>query len=71
MLALMAFARCVTRVDTAFAGRVSAAYGRVYTASPLAWLWAVEGQRPDRWNLIGAALGGAGAVVILFPPRTG
>lgn len=71
VLALVAFAWFLTRVDTAFAGRAYAAYGGVYIASSLAWLWAVEGQRPDRWDLIGAALCGVGAAVILFAPRTG
>jgi small multidrug resistance family-3 protein len=32
------------------AGRTYAAYGRVYVAAALAWLWAVDGVRPDRWD---------------------
>ena len=50
-------------------GRVYAAYGGVYIAASLAWLWAVEGVRPDRWDLAGAALCVAGAAVILLAPR--
>lgn len=38
------------------AGRTSAAYGGVYVATAVAWPWPVEGQRPDRWDVIGAAV---------------
>lgn len=67
---LILFALVLTRVDTAFAGRAYAAYGGVYIAASLAWLWAVEGSRPDRWDTIGAAICVAGAALILLGPRT-
>ena len=67
--ALVAFAVFLTRVDVAFAGRAYAAYGGVYIASALAWLWAVEGHRPDRWDLVGAAMCLAGAAVIVLGPH--
>ena len=70
VIALVAFAWFLTRVDTAFAGRAYAAYGGVYIASSLAWLWVVEGQRPDRWDAVGAVICLIGATVILFGPRT-
>lgn len=69
MLSLALFAYLLTRVDTAFAGRAYAAYGGVYIAASLVWLWRVEGQVPDRWDLTGAALCLAGAGIILFAPR--
>ncbi|HYD68081.1 YnfA family protein [Azospirillum sp.] len=69
VLSLMLFAWLLTRVDAAFAGRAFAAYGGVYIAASLVWLWAVEGQRPDHWDLLGAALCLGGAAVILFGPR--
>jgi drug/metabolite transporter superfamily protein YnfA len=28
----------------------------VYVATAVVWLWAVDGQRPDRFDLIGAAV---------------
>ena len=43
---LIGFAAMLTRADTAFAGRAYAAYGGIYIAASLIWLWAVEGQRP-------------------------
>ena len=39
---LIAFAFALTRVDSAFAGRTYAAYGGIYIAVSLAWLWMVE-----------------------------
>ncbi len=66
---LIAFAWLLTRVDVAAAGRAFAAYGGIYIVASLAWMWAVEGIRPDRWDTLGAALCLAGAAVILLVPR--
>ncbi|HZF76227.1 MAG TPA: YnfA family protein [Acetobacteraceae bacterium] len=63
------FAWALTRVEAGFAGRAFAAYGGVYIAASLAWMWLVEGGRPDRWDLAGTALCLAGAALILFGPR--
>ena len=70
ILALVAFAYLLTKIDTAFAGRAYAAYGGVYIAASLGWLWLVEGARPDRWDLIGAAICVTGAAIILLGPRS-
>lgn len=69
MASLAFFAFILTRVDSDAAGRAYAAYGGVYIASSLLWLWAAEGIRPDRWDLSGAAICLIGASVILFAPR--
>ena len=53
------------------AGRTYAAYGGVYIAASLVWLWRVEGQRPDGFDIAGAALCLAGAAIILWAPRQG
>lgn len=66
---LVVFALLLTRIDSAAAGRAYAAYGGVYILASLLWLWAVEGSRPDRWDLLGAAVALAGAGIILFAPR--
>ena len=68
-LSLVLFAVCLTRVDAAYAGRAYAAYGGVYIATSLAWLLAVERVVPDRWDLIGGAVGVAGALIVLLGPR--
>ncbi len=51
------------------AGRTYAAYGCVYVAVALGWLWAVDGIRPTRWDVLGVALAIAGMLVIVFAPR--
>ena len=61
---LIVFALLLTRIDSAFAGRAYAAYGGVYIASSLSWLWLYEGQRPDRWDLIGASICLVGAAIV-------
>jgi small multidrug resistance family-3 protein len=65
VVSLVGFALALTRVDSAFAGRAYAAYGGIYIAASLVWLWLVEGQSPTRTDLLGAALAIAGAVVII------
>ncbi len=67
--ALIAFVFLLTRVDTAFAGRAYAAYGGVYIAASLFWLWAMEGQRPSLWDWAGSALCLAGMLVIILGNR--
>jgi small multidrug resistance family-3 protein len=71
LLSLALFAYLLTLVQSEFAGRTYAAYGGVYIAASLAWLWLVEGTRPDRWDVGGVALCLVGAAVILLGPRPG
>lgn len=65
VLSLIGFAVVLTRVDTAFAGRAYAAYGGVYIAASLTWLWAVEGQRPTVTDAVGAAVALIGALIVV------
>lgn len=69
MGALALFAWLLTLVQAEHAGRAFAAYGGVYIAASIAWLWLAEGARPDRWDLIGATVCLTGAAIILFGPR--
>lgn len=69
LVSLALFAFLLSLVDTDAAGRAFAAYGGIYIAASLGWLWLVEGVRPDRWDLAGAALCVVGASVILLAPR--
>ncbi len=68
-VSLIAFALLLTRIEVGFAGRAYAAYGGVYIATSLAWLWLVEAERPDRWDLLGAVIALVGAAIIVFSPR--
>jgi small multidrug resistance family-3 protein len=52
------------------AGRAYAAYGGVYVASAVLWGWLVDGQQPDRWDIIGATTALVGMVIIAFGPRS-
>lgn len=67
VLSLVLFAWLLTHVEANAAGRAYAAYGGVYIVSSIAWLWFVEGIRPDRWDILGALVCLAGALIILVP----
>jgi small multidrug resistance family-3 protein len=66
---LALFAWLLAFSPAAQAGRAYAAYGGVYVAASVARLWAVEAQRPDRWDVIGAGSCLLGAALILRGPR--
>ena len=51
------------------AGRTYAAYGGVYVATAVLWLWLVEGNQLDAWDLVGAAISVTGMLIIFFAPR--
>ncbi|GAA2519955.1 YnfA family protein [Rarobacter incanus] len=51
-------------------GRVLAAYGGVFVIGSLVWAMAIDGFRPDRWDVIGAAVCLIGVAVIMFGART-
>lgn len=67
-LSLALFAWLLTLHPTA-AGRTYAAYGGVYVAMAVLWLWNVDGIRPDRWDVIGSAVAVTGMAIIMFGPR--
>ena len=69
IVSLVVFAILLTRIEAIFAGRTFAAYGGVYIAASLLWLWIIEGQRLDKWDILGAIICIAGAVLILFGHR--
>lgn len=50
-------------------GRILAAYGGVFVAGSLLWGMAVDGFRPDRFDVIGAAVCLIGVAVIMYSPR--
>lgn len=68
---LVVFALLLTFIPTEAAGRAFAAYGGIYILASLAWMWGVEGVRPDRFDVTGAAMCLAGAAIILLAPRGG
>lgn len=50
-------------------GRILAAYGGVFVVGSLAWGMIADGFRPDRWDVIGAAIALVGVAVIMYGPR--
>lgn len=71
MVSLTVFALLLTRVDSDAAGRAYAAYGGIYVCASLFWLWAVDGVRPDRWDIAGGLMCLIGTSIILLGPRAG
>jgi small multidrug resistance family-3 protein len=54
----------------AAAGRTYAAYGGMYIAVALAWLYVIDGAALTRWDLVGAAIALVGMAVIALQPAT-
>jgi small multidrug resistance family-3 protein len=69
IVALAAYGFAATLQDDAHFGRILAAYGGIFVAGSLAWGVVADGFRPDRYDLIGAAVCLIGVGVIMFAPR--
>ena len=70
VVALGAYGFVATLQPDASFGRVLAAYGGVFVAGSLAWGMALDGYRPDRFDVLGALLCLVGVAVIMYAPRT-
>jgi small multidrug resistance family-3 protein len=70
LLALGAYGFVATLQPDAHFGRVLAAYGGVFVVGSLAWGIALDGFRPDRYDLAGALLCLLGVAVIMYAPRS-
>lgn len=68
-MALTAYGVVATFQPEANFGRIFAAYGGIFIAGSLLWGMAFEGFRPDRWDLLGAAISLLGMAVIMYAPR--
>lgn len=67
--ALGAYGLVATLQDDSNFGRILAAYGGIFVAGSLAWGMAVDGFRPDRFDLMGATVCLVGVAVIMYAPR--
>ena len=65
---LALFAWLLTLHPTA-AGRVYAAYGGVYVATAVLWLWLIDGVRPTMWDIAGSLVAVSGMAIIMLAPR--
>ena len=50
-------------------GRVYAAYGGVFIVLSLLWGWALAGEAPDRFDVIGGLVCLVGVALIMYAPR--
>jgi small multidrug resistance family-3 protein len=55
--------------DSAF-GRILAAFGGFFVAGSLLWGMALDGYRPDRWDITGALICLVGVAIIMYAPRS-
>jgi small multidrug resistance family-3 protein len=69
VVALGAYGFVATLQPDSHFGRILAAYGGVFVAGSLLWAMVVDRFRPDRYDLLGAALCLIGVGVIMYAPR--
>jgi small multidrug resistance family-3 protein len=55
--------------QTANFGRVYATYGGIFIVLALLWAWKVDNFKPDKYDIIGAAIALIGACIIIYMPR--
>jgi small multidrug resistance family-3 protein len=68
-LVLGGYGLMITLQPEAHFGRIMAAYGGVFVAGALVWGTVVDRFRPDRWDVVGAAICLLGVAVIMYAPR--
>ena len=64
-ISLIIFSWLLT-LHPAAAGRVYAAYGGVYIATAILWLWLIDGVTPNSWDIIGSCVALLGILIIIF-----
>ncbi|UJH70195.1 YnfA family protein [Ornithinimicrobium sp. INDO-MA30-4] len=69
IVALGLYGLLVTLQAEASFGRLLAAYGGIFIVGSLAWGMALDGFRPDRFDVIGAMICLVGVAVIMYSPR--
>jgi small multidrug resistance family-3 protein len=68
--ALVAYGLLATLQPSSHFGRVLAAYGGVFVIGSLVWGIGLDGFRPDRFDLLGAAICLVGASIIIWAPHS-
>lgn len=69
IIALGLYGFVATLQPDAHFGRILAAYGGVFVAGSLAWGMALDGYKPDRYDITGALICLVGVAVIMYVPR--
>jgi small multidrug resistance family-3 protein len=70
VIALGVYGFVATLQPDAHFGRILAAYGGIFVAGSLLWGVALDGFRPDRWDVAGALICLVGVAVIMYAPRS-
>lgn len=60
----------IPTLQTAHFGRIYAVYGGFFIVLSLLWGWYFDGDRPDRLDVIGAAIALVGVCVMMYWPRS-
>lgn len=68
-MSLWVFAYLLTLIESEFAGRAYAAYGAIYITASILWMWIIEKNAPDRFDILGVFICLIGAGIILFAER--
>lgn len=68
-LSLWIFAYLLTFIESDYAGRAYAAYGAIYIGSSILWMWIIEKNTPDRFDILGVSICLIGAGIILGAMR--
>ena len=68
-IALFAYG-VIPTYQVAHFGRVYAAYGGVFVVLSVAWGWAIDGIRPDDYDVLGASICVLGVAIIMYAPRS-
>ena len=66
---ILALYGVVATLQTANFGRVYATYGGIFIVMALIWAWKIDGFKPDKYDIIGAAIALAGVCIIIYMPR--
>ena len=70
VVALGIYGFVATLQPDAHFGRILAAYGGVFVVGSLAWGMALDGFRPDRYDVVGGLVCLVGVGVIMYAPRS-
>ncbi|GAA4083816.1 YnfA family protein [Nocardioides kongjuensis] len=70
VIALGLYGFVATLQPDAHFGRILAAYGGVFVAGSLGWAMALDGFRPDRYDVAGALVCLLGVAIIMYAPRS-
>lgn len=71
VICVIAFAFILTRSELEFAGRAYAIYGGIYIASSFLWLYVVEKQGFNIYDMVGVLFVFCGVLIMLFGAKYG